>query len=145
MNYHDLLDHLRASGHRLTPQRQLTLEVLQHNDHHISADEIAEQLEIRYPALRVDTTTIYRTLKWLRDIGLVSEMSLGQNRMVYALISQHQHHHLVCQRCNMVIDVDPAIFNDVRDELQQQYHFSARLDHLAIFGICAKCQAAELS
>jgi Fur family ferric uptake transcriptional regulator len=143
MTEHDLIAYLRASGHRLTPQRQFTLEILQQNDHHICADEIAEQIAARYPQLHIDTATIYRTLKWLRDIGLVSEMSLGQNRMVYALTSQHQHHHLICQRCQAMIDIDPAIFDDVRDELQRRYQFSARLDHLAIFGLCKHCRERE--
>ncbi len=143
MTEHDLITDLRASGHRLTPQRQFTLEVLQQNDHHISADEIAEQIAARYPQLRIDTATIYRTLKWLRDIGLVSEMSLGKNRMVYALTSQHQHHHLICQRCHAMIDIDSALFDDVRAELQRRYRFSARLDHLAIFGLCKHCQESE--
>jgi Fur family ferric uptake transcriptional regulator len=140
MTNHDLIAHLRASGHRLTPQRQFTLEVLQQNDHHISADQIAEQIATRYPQLHIDTATIYRTLRWLRDIGLVSEMSLGQNCMVYALTSHHQHHHLICQRCHIMIDVDAALFDNVRDELQRRYQFAARLDHLAIFGLCEQCQ-----
>ena len=140
MTEHDLIAHLRAAGYRLTPQRQFTLEVLQQNDHHVNVDEIAAQIAARYPQLRIDTATIYRTLKWLRDIGLVSETSLGQNCMVYALTSQHQHHHLICQRCHAMIDVDPAIFDDVRDEIQRRYQFAARLDHLAIFGLCEQCQ-----
>lgn len=142
MNYHDMIEHLRAAGHRLTPQRQLTLEALQQNDHHISADEIAEQIAARYPTLRVDVATIYRTLKWLRDIRLVSEMDPGQNRMVYALISLHQHHHLVCQRCQTITEIDPALLDDVRAEIERRYQFAARLDHMAIFGLCQDCQDA---
>lgn len=141
MNHNELLSQLRAQGHRLTPQRRLTLEALQNrSDHHMSADEIAQTISVRYPGLSVDLATIYRTLRWLCDAGLVGETSLGQNRMVYALLSQHHHHHLVCERCHTTFEADPAIFDSVRYELIERYGFAARLEHLAIFGICAICR-----
>lgn len=140
MNYDELIQHLRAQGHRLTPQRRLTLEVLQQSHLHLSAEEIARQIAVRYPSISVDMATIYRTLKWLRDNGLVAETGLGHGHMVYALLSQHHHHHLVCEHCNATFEADPAIFDAVLAELRQRYGFVARLEHLSIFGACASCQ-----
>lgn len=138
----DHIQQLRARGHRMTPQRRMILEVLQASDHHLTADEIGQALGARYPALRVDDATIYRTLKWLRDSEIVSETSLGQGRMVYALLSHHQHHHLVCDHCRTIIEADPAILEPVRAEIERRYGFAARLDHSAIFGLCARCRSA---
>ncbi len=142
-DYDDLIDNLRSRGHRLTPQRRLVLEALQHGDHHMSADEIAQVIAARYPSISVDPTTIYRTLRWLRDVDLVSETSLGQNYMVYALIGSHNHHHLVCENCNGVIEIDPNILEPVRRELQARYGFAARLAHISIFGLCSGCKDGE--
>lgn len=139
-NHDDMIQQLRSRGHRLTPQRRLVLEALQASHHHLSADEIAQAIIQRYPSISVDHTTIYRTLKWLRDADLVSETSLGQNRMVYALLSAHHHHHLVCDQCQTITEADPAILDTVRNELEQRYGFAARLDHMAIFGLCAHCR-----
>lgn len=138
-DYDEIIQHLRTQGHRLTPQRRLALEVLHQSNHHLSAEEIAQQIAVRYPSIRVDIATIYRTLNWLHDAGLVSETSLGKNHMVYALVSQHQHHHLVCSQCQAALEADPAIFDTVRHELLQRYGFHARLEHLSIFGLCAEC------
>jgi Fur family transcriptional regulator, ferric uptake regulator len=135
-----LIERLRAAGHRLTPQRRLVLEALQASDHHMSAEEIARSISGRYPSLAVDHTTIYRTLRWLRDADLVSETSLGQSHMVYALLSRHHHHHLVCEACGCVIEADSSLLEPLRHELEQRYRFSARLAHLSIFGLCAGCQ-----
>lgn len=118
----------------------MILEVLQQSDHHLSADEIAQALDARYPTISVDCATIYRTLKWLRDAEMVSETSLGQGRLVYALISHHQHHHLVCDQCHTVLEIDPEVLEPVREELVRRYGFAARLDHMAIFGVCARCR-----
>jgi Fur family transcriptional regulator, ferric uptake regulator len=139
-NHDELIHNLRERGHRLTPQRRLVLEALQNGDHHMRADEIAQQISAHYPSISVDPTTIYRTLRWLRDADLVSETSLGQNHMVYALRGSHDHHHLVCEHCNGVIEIDPAILEPARQEILARYGFAARLDHIAIFGLCAACQ-----
>jgi Fur family ferric uptake transcriptional regulator len=140
-NHVSLIDHLRAGGHRLTPQRRLVLEALQESDRHVSAEEIGRAIEARYPSLSVDHTTIYRTLRWLRDVGLVSETSLGQNHMVYALLSRHHHHHLVCEGCGAVIEAPSDLLEPLRHELAQRFRFAARLSHLSIFGFCEHCQA----
>jgi Fur family transcriptional regulator, ferric uptake regulator len=135
-----LIEQLRAGGHRLTPQRRLVLEALQGSERHVSAEEIGHAIALRYPSLSVDHTTIYRTLRWLRDNGLVGETSLGQNHMVYALLSHHRHHHLVCEGCGRISEVDPSLLEPLRCELEQRYQFTARLDHLSIFGLCAECR-----
>lgn len=119
----------------------MVLEVLQGSDHHLNAETIARSIARRYPNIAVDPATIYRTLKWLRDADLVSETSLGQNHMVYALISHHRHHHLVCDQCQMVVEVDPQILEPVRNEIERRYDFTPRLDHVAIFGLCNRCRA----
>lgn len=139
-----LIDALRAGGHRLTPQRRLVLEALQCSDRHVSAEEIGRAIAGRYPSLSVDHTTIYRTLRWLRDAGLISETSLGQNHMVYALLSRHHHHHLVCESCGAIIEADSDLLEPLRRELAQRYQFFARLSHLSIFGLCASCQKAAV-
>lgn len=136
----DHLQQLRERGHRLTPQRRMIIEVLQQSDHHLTADEIGQALYLRYPALRVDAATIYRTLKWLRDGEIVSETSLGQGHMVYALLSHHRHHHLVCDQCHTIIEADPALLEPLRAEIRRRYGFAARLDHAALFGLCARCR-----
>jgi Fur family ferric uptake transcriptional regulator len=138
----DLVERLRAEGHRLTPQRRLVLEALQGGDHHMSAEEIGRGIAERYPSLTIDHTTVYRTLRWLRDVGLVSETSMGESHMLYALLSRHRHHHLVCERCGYVLDADPNLLEPLREELARRYNFAARLSHLSIFGTCASCSEA---
>lgn len=141
MEENELIQRLRAQGHRLTPQRRLILEVLEHSDRHLSADEIAQALIANYPTIVIDHATIYRTLKWLCDSHLVGETSMGGNHMVYALLSQHHHHHLVCKRCRTVIEVEPRIFEPVREALLNCFGFEAYMDHIAVFGLCAGCRS----
>jgi len=82
--------------------------------------------------------TIYRILQWLKDLRLVSQTDMGAGGMVYQLLS-HPHHHLICLTCGAVTDVDDAYLDDLRRKLGEAYGFTARIDHMAIYGQCHEC------
>jgi Fur family ferric uptake transcriptional regulator len=131
---------LRASGQRLTPQRLLILELLYAHGDHATADDLFAAAQERYPYLNI--STVYRTLELLRDVGIISETDLGDGRRQFALLSDDRHHHLICLQCGYVQEIDDQPFDDLRASLQASHGFQARIDHLAIFGICQVCSVA---
>jgi len=132
---------LRESGQRLTPQRMLILELLHAHGDHMTADEIFAQARARYPYLNI--STVYRTLELLRDIGILSETDLGDERRHFALLSDdRRHHHLICLSCGYAQEVEDQLFDQLRADLKAAYGFDARIDHLALFGECRACAAA---
>jgi Fur family ferric uptake transcriptional regulator len=137
------MERLGERGYRLTPQRAMILSVIEESDHHISAEEIYAQVAARYP--QVNISTVYRTLELLKRLGLVYEMNLGGGRISYHAESKGHHHHLVCQSCGAVTDIDEATLSSLRSTLLREYHFSAELRHLAIFGLCEKCRNKSLT
>ncbi|HMM43261.1 MAG TPA: Fur family transcriptional regulator [Thermomicrobiales bacterium] len=131
---------LREQGQRLTPQRLLILDLLYAHGDHVTADELFEAAQRRYPYLNM--STVYRTLEFFRDQGLVAETDLGDGRRHFALLSEDRHHHLICLACNGVQEIEDDYFDTLRDELRERHGFEARIDHLAIFGLCRECAAA---
>lgn len=131
---------LREQGQRLTPQRLLILDLLYAHGDHVTADELYEAAQRRYPYLNM--STVYRTLDFFRDHGLIAETDLGDGRRHFALLSDDRHHHLICLVCNAVQEIDDSYFEALRDDLRRQHGFEARIDHLAIFGLCRECAAA---
>jgi len=131
-------DALRELGYRLTPQRMLILAALQASEDHISAEEIYAQVCAQYP--HVNISTIYRTLDLLQSLGLVTETNLGEGRVRYHYADKGHHHHIICERCGAIIEVDEALFLPLKRTLLKDYQFKANISHLAIFGRCAKCQ-----
>jgi Fur family ferric uptake transcriptional regulator len=59
-------DTLRASGYRVTVQRQLVLEAVTRLEH-ATPEEI--HAEVRQTAAGVNVSTVYRTLELLEQIG----------------------------------------------------------------------------
>jgi len=130
-------DVLRELGYRLTPQRTLILAAVQASDSHISAEEIYSKVRAQYP--HVNISTVYRTLDLLKGLSLVTETDLGEGRVRYHYADKGHHHHLVCERCGAIIDVDEDLFLSLKRTLLKDYQFNANIRHFAIFGRCTKC------
>ncbi len=133
----DIVSKLSELGYRLTPQRMMILSAIENSDHHISAEEIYTQVVAKYS--HVNISTVYRTLELLKRLGLVTETDLGEGRVRYHPAGKGHHHHLVCQECGAIIDLDESVLSPVKDVLLKEYRFIADLRHLAIFGRCVNC------
>lgn len=133
----DIINRLSEQGYRLTPQRMMVLDAIESSEHHISADEIYAQVITKYPHLNI--STVYRTLELLHRLGLVTETDLGGGRVRYHPADKGHHHHLVCQECGRVIDLDESVMDNLKQVLKKDYDFAPDIRHLALFGICAEC------
>ena len=129
---------LGRHGYRLTPQRLMILSAIEDSDDHISAEEIYAQIVARYPYVNI--STVYRTLELLEGLGLVTKTDLGEGRVRYHPADKGHHHHLVCQECGSVTDLDELVLAPLKDTLRREYNFDADLRHLGIFGRCVKCR-----
>ncbi len=133
----DLISKLSELEYRLTPQRMMILSAIENSADHISAEEIYAQVIAKYP--RVNISTVYRTLELLKRLGLVTETDLGGGQVRYHPAEKGHHHHLVCQECGAIIDLDELLLAPLRDALLREHGFVADLRHLAIFGRCGNC------
>ena len=129
---------LRSRGYRITPQRDLIIQAISLSPRHITAEEIALQLQEYTQAINI--ATVYRTLDLLWQEGFACRNDLSEGKIVYATVQHGPHIHLVCRKCNQVIDADSDALNTLNLELQEQYGFDPDLDHFSIFGVCSECQ-----
>jgi len=135
-------DTLRASGYRVTPQRQLILEAVTRLEH-ATPEEI--YAEVKQTAVGVNLSTVYRTLELLEQIGLVTHTHLGHGAHRYHLAADAQHVHLVCRNCGAITQLDPAAVSSLVSVLDSEYGFETDVGHLTVFGTCAACRAGAAS
>jgi len=135
---HSASGSLHELGYRLTPQRIMILEAVEQADSHISAEDIYTQARSQYPYMNI--STVYRTLELLEKLGLVMKTDFGEGRVRYHPADKGHHHHLVCQQCGAIIDVDESTLARLQDVLLARYDFRASLRHVAIFGLCSNCR-----
>jgi Fur family ferric uptake transcriptional regulator len=130
---------LRASGYRVTPQRQLVLEAVTKLNH-ASPEEICT--EVQQTARGVNVSTIYRTLELLEQLGLVTHTHLGHGAPSYHLAAEAQHVHLVCRGCGRVTELAPEAADPLVAALDAEHGFETDVGHLTVFGTCRDCRGA---
>ncbi len=136
---HTIVDKLTEKGYRLTPQRIMVLEAIEHSHDHISAEEIHADVVKKYP--HVNISTIYRTLTLLEQLGMVTQTDMGGGCIRFHPAERGHHHHLICQSCGSTIDLEESALLPLQQSLRESYNFEADLSHLAIFGRCRNCRS----
>ena len=142
MTQHDqAVEVLRDKGHRLTPQRMLVLSIVSDGDGHMGVDEVFRRAKEAYPYL--DIATVYRTLHLFKDLGVVTEVAIG-DRLHYELTDPSgRHHHMVCRVCNGAFNLSPTYLDEFREALIQEFDFEPDLEHFAITGVCSDCRSGQ--
>lgn len=134
----EVVANLRHRGLRLTPQRQLILELLQQASGHIAPEEIYQQVVRRFPM--INRSTVYRTLDMLEELGFVRHGHVEDGVARYHLAGEVHHVHLICHACGGVIDVtDLGIAEVLTDSLLDRFGFRADVTHFPISGLCRGC------
>jgi Fur family transcriptional regulator, ferric uptake regulator len=128
---------LRASGYRVTPQRQLVLEAVTKLEH-ATPDEI--YAEVKQTAVGFNVSTVYRTLELLEQIGLVTHTHLGHGAHRYHLAANAHHVHLVCRTCGAITQLEPAVIAGLVTQLDAEHGFEVDVGHLTVFGTCSQCR-----
>jgi Fur family ferric uptake transcriptional regulator len=131
---------LREQGYRLTPQRTLIWEVLRDAGRHLTAEEIAAEVQRTLPD--VNLSTVYRTLELLVSLDLVVETRLEGVASYYEVSPEPTHHHFVCTRCGAVGHFGDALLAPVHDELGRQ-DFTVGHIQVTAFGLCRDCQGGD--
>lgn len=129
----------RAAGERVTPQRKLIASILQKQGCHLSAEEIYLLAHGQQPCLSL--ATVYRTLRRLRESGLVRELRLGGNRRRYEIMRDEAHQHMVCVGCGKVIEFTCRHSEEIHGNLADLYGFKITTARVKLSGYCADCQA----
>jgi len=130
---------LREHGYRLTPQRTLIWEVLRGAGRHLTAEEVAAEVQETMPDVNV--STVYRTLELLVGLDLVVETRLEGSAGYYEVSPEPTHHHFVCRECGAVEHFGDDLLAPVRIELAGR---DCGVDEIQVtaYGVCAACRAA---
>ena len=138
---HTFIEALRQRGYRVTPQREMIVEVVAHSSRHMTVEEVFAEMQTRTRAVNI--ATVYRTLDLLVGEGLASKANLGGGQVVYATAQHGPHIHLVCRHCGAVVAVDVDSFEPLFEHIQAQHGFVCGPQHFVIYGLCGVCQMVE--
>jgi Fur family ferric uptake transcriptional regulator len=130
---------LHNSGRRLTRQRQLVLEILEESQEHLDAEAIFERARKR--DARVGLATVYRTLAFLKEIGLVDEYQFGEGHGHFEAVKDDSpHNHFTCMKCGRVIEFQSPQVMDMAHKLCESEGLQLVEVNLHFSGYCTQCR-----
>jgi len=133
----------RERGLALTVQRRTILrellgrELLGRLDHP-TAEQVYEAVQDRLPGL--SRTTVYRVLDKLVEIGAARKV-LHPHAVARFDPTPDRHHHLVCEGCGQVIDVDASASPEIDLPDVGATGFKITDYSISFTGVCGHCQA----
>lgn len=129
------IDTLRNAGLRATPARVAVLEFLNHQDVPVGIQKIKSAVP------RKDIVTVYRIMDHFQKNGLVRAHDIGHGHMDYELADRPHHHHVVCESCGTIEDINCEDNDDLNQTaLSRSKNFNAVREHQTTFaGICNAC------
>ena len=139
------LEMLRRRGLRLTRQRELVFRLIHNSRTHLNAHEIYELASKEDP--KINQVTVYRTLKVLKEQGLVDELDLMHyegEQHYYETRLKREHAHLVCLSCGAVAEYFGDPLREMRAQIETQFGFKVAVLRTEVGGYCADCQKSGL-
>src|SRR5215467_11297931 len=134
-------DSLKRRGVRLTRQRQILLDLIDRSGQHLDAERLY-QMAKEHDA-KLNRVTVYRTLKLLKEGGLVDELDLmhyGGDQHYYETRLKQEHAHIICLRCGKVEEFFGETLSKLRKQIESHFGFQVLLARTEVGGYCAHCQ-----
>ncbi|HWQ08246.1 MAG TPA: transcriptional repressor [Holophaga sp.] len=128
---------LRDAGFRVTPQRQALLRVLEAADRPLSVEDILARMADASSGI----PTIYRNLQQFAEQGWVEALSGPDQVMRFVRCrSLEHHHHVQCERCGRMVEVEGCAIKKALGVLEARCGFRITRHELQLFGLCPRCQ-----
>ena len=133
-----MISALQKKGYRITEPRKAVLKLMAEGHQHLSHAEILAQARLKSP--NIGRATVYRTLELLVEIGMVHATYLGDANQRFIVPIGGHHHHLVCNHCGTVTDLDECYVEDALAAISLATGFQAESHLVELYGKCLKCQ-----
>jgi Fur family transcriptional regulator, ferric uptake regulator len=132
---------LKRSGLKNTRHRMAILDILEQSDRPIAAEQIF--FELTKKDIRVNLSTVYRTLETLADKELAVKLSIaGDNRALFEYNHMIHRHYLVCLGCQKITAIDCCLLKDFDRSLEKKTNYKISGHKLDIYGYCPECRSS---
>jgi Fur family peroxide stress response transcriptional regulator len=139
--FETIIQKLRGSGHKITPQRMAIVKILAKSGDHPGAEDIHAQIEKDFPTMSL--ATVYRNILLLKSLGEVLELGFPDGSNRYDGRRPFPHPHLICIKCKKILDPDLDSLDEMKKEVAAETNFKVLNHRLDFFGICSDCMAKK--
>jgi Fur family peroxide stress response transcriptional regulator len=95
----------------VTPQRLAIYEAVMVDNSHPSPESVYQRIHLENPTISL--ATVYKTLETFERHGIISLVTTLHNTVRYDSLT-HRHHHIVCTRCQKVMDLQDSELDAIK-------------------------------
>jgi Fur family ferric uptake transcriptional regulator len=128
---------LRSAALRATSGRVAVLRALE-SVPHSSAEQVFALISDDLPG--TSPQAVYMVLNDLARAGLIRKFEPAGSAALYERRTGDNHHHLVCESCGEVRDVDCVVGQAPCLTPDSDQGFAVREAEVTFWGLCARCQ-----
>lgn len=129
---------LKSNGVSVTTVRRTIFEALGKADKPLKNGEIATLVP------SVDRASVYRTLELFDRLGLTTTIIRGWTPFTeLAEPFKAHHHHIVCETCGRVVEIENDTLEDVLSLIAKRHDFTLTKHVVELTGTCAECQSND--
>lgn len=130
----DLQALLKEKWFRTTKEREKIFSYMQ-TKHLFTASDIEKQFS------NIGRASIFRTIKFFFELGIVRKISLGNNTTYYEINDKNNpHEHMKCQKCDEILSFDSsAIYSEIFKKAKKE-GFQIQSHSVNILWICDNCK-----
>lgn len=137
VRFRQLIAALQERDFRLTPQRVELVRLIAASEGHPNANQFYEQIKLKFPTM--SHATVYKTLALLKEINQVFEIDLHGDSH-YDGNRPQPHPHLICTKCNKIVDGEGALDQTLLQKLEEESGFTILRPQISLYGICPDCK-----
>lgn len=138
-----LVEALGAAGYRLTGPRRAVADLVAARDGHFTANDLID--DARSQRLDIGRATIFRSLDLLTELELLERIDLPTGEHAYVACEPRHHHHIVCEICGRVTEVDDQGLASAVDHIQRRTGWQVETHRLELYGRCPRCRSLRPS
>lgn len=129
---------LRDAGFKLTHARLTILNVLETSGGHMTSADVLAQVD--HIAPEIGRASVFRALDLFTRLSLIRPTYINDSSTpTYVLLPGGHHHHIICTRCDTVIEFDDCHLGKLEQELEHRFHVHLTGHLLEFYGLCANC------
>jgi Fur family peroxide stress response transcriptional regulator len=120
----------------LTKQREVVLQVIRDETEHLTANEVFDKAKQLLPS--ISFATVYNSLRYLKDAGLIAEISFGNGASRFDS-KLTRHDHAICTKCGKLVDMELDLPMELVNQAAEFSQFKPESLELTLRGLCPNC------
>jgi len=135
--FNEMIALLKEHDFRLTPQRVELVRLIAISEGHPSAAQLYAKIQEKFQTM--SQATVCKTLALLKEMNQVLEIDLRDDSR-YDGNRPGAHPHLICTKCNQIVDGDMEIDSSLLKKLEDASGYQILRPQITFYGLCPNCK-----